>query len=597
MRLLLRKIPSLRALFTENYQSWIKKNEPDSAGLQKQNARARSFTHQPLFSVVVPVFAPPLNVLHEMIRSVLAQSYPNWELCLVNGDPLSSTIQQALEIYAAQDERIRIKTLEKNLGIAGNTNSAIEMAQGDFIGFLDHDDCLAPFALFEMAAAINEFPESDLLYSDEDYLSVDGKRRYNPVFRPAFSIDYLRAANYMPHFLVIRKNLGDRLGWLHPGFDGAQDYDLILRAAEQARWITHIPQVLYHWRALLTSTASSLDAKSYAGAAGLRALRAHLDRCGLPAVVQLGQSATIYQVKYEIPDPALISIIIPNHEHAAELRQCVDSILRYSSYPHYEILIVENNSQQPETLTLYNELQQRDQRVRLVEYHQQPFNYAEINNFAAGMARGSVLLFLNNDTEVITPDWLERMLEYAIRPDVGAVGARLYYPTMLIQHAGVVVGMGVGAGHYFVGYPKEYPGYRYNLFLPQNLSAVTAACLMMRRTVFDEVGRFGPEYRLAFGDIDLCLKVRKKDYLVVSTPYAELIHYESMTRGYEDTLEKEARFHNEANLLMNQWAGFLSEGDPFYNPNLTLNRGDFSIRAGICPHPVRTVRGIKAPEQ
>jgi GT2 family glycosyltransferase len=541
----------------------------------------------------VPVYSPPIHVLEEMIRSVQEQSYPNWELCLVNGEPSSGPVQHALDMYAAQDSRIRVKRAANNQGIAGNTNSAIEMAQGELVAFLDHDDCLAPFALYEVVSAYNKHPESDVFYSDEDYLSADGKHRYNPVFKPAFSIDYLRSANYITHLLVLRKSFGDQLGWLHPDLDGAQDYDLILRAVENARWITHIPQVLYHWRALPTSTANSLEAKPQASDAGLRAICEHLSRCGLQAAVEKGQSPTIYHVKYEITDTPLISIIIPNHDHAGELRQCVDSILTLSSYPHYEILIVENNSQKAETALLYQELQQRDQRVRLVEFHKLPFSYAEINNYAAGLARGSVLLFLNNDTRVLSPDWLERMLEYARRPDVGAVGARLYYPNMLIQHAGVVVGMGVGAGHYYVGYPKGYPGYRYNLYLPQNLSAVTAACLMIRHSVFDEVQGFEPEYRLAFNDIDLCLKLRSKEYLVVCTPYAELIHHESTTRGYEDTREKETRFFNEANLLMNQWADFLAAGDPSYNPNLTLGRGDFSMRGGVCPHIPRSAKGLQ----
>jgi GT2 family glycosyltransferase len=591
-RLLLRKIPALRSLLVGSYRAWISKNEPDEKTLEEQKMKALALPVQPLISIVVPVFAPPLKVLHTMIRSVLAQTYQNWELCLVNADPAAVAIRPALEAYAAQDRRIKLKTLDTNLGIAGNTNAAIEMAQGVFIGFLDHDDCLAPFALYEVVCALNQYPESDLLYSDEDYLSADGRRRYNPVFKPVFSIDTLQGSNYMPHFLVLRAELGERLGWLRLGFDGAQDYDLILRAVEQARLVTHIPRVLYHWRALPTSTASTLTAKAYASEAGLRAVREHLARCGLDADVVNGPHPGIYRVSYQLSDTPLVSIIVPNQEHPEDLQRCIDSILTHSTYQNYEILIVENNSRSEAIFALYRQLQTRDKRVRLLEYSRSPFNYSEINNYAAGQASGSVLLFLNNDTRVLNPDWLERMLEYAQRPDVGAVGAKLYYPNGLIQHAGIIVGMGVAAGQYYVGYPGDKPGYRYNLIVPQNLSAVTAACLMLRQSVFDEAGGFESEYQLAFGDIDLCLKIRQHNYLVVWTPFAELIHHESLTRGFEDTPEKEVRFYNEANYLIQRWADFFAAGDPYYNPNLTLTRGDFSVRPGICRHDPRMSRGL-----
>jgi GT2 family glycosyltransferase len=592
-RLILGKIPSLRSILAGSYRTWIKQNEPDKNTLEEQKFKALSLLYQPLISIVVPVFSPPLKVLHEMILSVQGQSYQNWELCLVNGDLLNTAnIQKVLEAYAAQDKRIKVKALDTNYGIAGNTNVAIEMAQGDFIGFLDHDDCLAPFALYAVVEALNQYPETDLFYSDEDYITPDGKRRYNPSFKPIFSIDYLRAANYMPHFFVLRKELGNRLKWLRQGFDGAQDYDLALRVVEQARWITHIPQVLYHWRALSTSTASAPEAKSYASVAGISAVREHLTRCGLQGDVEHGAYPTLYHVKYQLNESPLVSIIIPNYEHAEDLHRCVDSILEHTTYQCYEILIVENNSQKPKTFAMYRHLQEQDKRVRVVEYHQQPFNYSAINNYAVSLALGSMLLFLNNDTQVLNPDWLERMLEYAMRPDVGVVGAKLYYPDMRIQHAGVTVGLGGAAGHYFGSYPKAHPGYRYNLLIPQNLSAVTAACLMMRRSVFDEIGGFDEAYQLAFGDIDLCLKVRQNYYLIVWTPFAELIHHESKTRGYDNTPEKGERFNQEVRFFLEKWAAFLAMGDPYYNPNLTLHRGDFSVRAGICQHVPRTSRGL-----
>ena len=528
-----------------------------------------------------------------MIQSVLDQSYQNWELCLANGDP---AVQKDFDAYTAQDKRIKVKQLESNLGIGGNTNAAIGMAGGEFIAFLDQDDCLAPFALYETVSAINQYPETDLLFSDEDYLTADSKRRYNPVFKPVFSIDYLRAANYMLHFLVVRKELGDRLGWLRDGFEGAQDFDLILRAVEQAHWITHVPKVLYHWRALPTSTAATQDAKVYAHSAGVLAVEEHLKRCGLEADVKDGPYPGLVRVEYQVSSSPLISIIIPNYEHAEDLSNCIDLILSRSTYQNYEILIVENNSRSKEIFSLYEQLKKRDQRIRILEFSDTPFNFSEINNYSVGQSSGDVLLFLNNDTRIINPDWLDRMLEYALRPDVGAVGAKLYFPNKLLQHGGVIIGMGGCAGHHFVGTPMDDPGYRYNLIVPQNLSAVTGACLMMRRKVFDEVGGFDTDYQLAFGDIDLCLKVRQKGYLITWTPFAELIHHESLTRGYEDTRIKESRFFWEADLLKKRWPDIFATGDPYYNPNLMLKKGYFSVQAEICDQAPRVTKGLFPPK-
>ncbi len=593
---MLRKLPLLRSLLSGSYRAWIRKNEPDASALQAQRLEAWAPGEQPLISIVVPIFSPGLFVLQAMLQSVRAQTYQHWELCLAIAGPPSRGLLQVLQDYAAQDARIHFSLLETNRGIAGNTNAAIELAQGVFIAFLDHDDCLAPFALYAVAKALNQFPQTDLFYSDEDYLSPEGRQRSDPVFRPAFSIDYLRANNYLPHFLVLRKHLGDRLGWLRAGFEGAQDYDLLLRAVEQSRFITHLPQILYHCRALPASTASSQADKTSTNQAGLRAIQEHLLRCGLPAQVSLGQQAGLYRVTYPLRQRPLISIIIPNHEHAADLLRCIDAIITKSSYPHFEILIVENNSHSPQIFSLYSQLQARDGRVHILEFPSGEFNYSGINNYAARQASGEFLLFLNNDTQVINPDWLERMLEYAQRPDVGAVGAKLYYPNLLIQHAGVLLGIGAGASHHSVGAAADDPGYRFNLVLPQNLSAVTAACLMLRRTVFEEVAGFDLEYPVVFGDVDLCLKIRQKGYQIVWTPYAELIHYESLTRGYDDSLLKEARFQQQASLLTTRWADLLAAGDPFFNPNLTLVMGTISVKSEKCDQTVRCSPGLAKNE-
>ena len=592
VRLLLRQITAHYCRFFDSYKSWIKQNEPDGNGLIAQQILAGNLEDATLISLMLPVIGTPAPYLYEVLQSIMVQTYKNWELWIITVCPPSSELGQLLDTYATRDNRIRINFINPDLELAEALNTTITMSHGEFIGFLEQADQLAPFALFEIFQALNKFRDTDLFYSDEDHLTLDGKHRYDPIFKPVFSIDYLRSVNYIQHFLVLRKSLGDSLGWLRVGFDDSQNYDLILRAVEQARWVTHIPKVLYHQRTSPHTTASRQDINSYTNKAGLRAVREHLTRCGFNASVENGPHPGLFHSTYQVRNQPLVSIIIPNREHADDLYRCVDSILSQTAYQNYEILIVENNSHSDNILALYHSLQARDERVRVIEYTRDTFNYSEINNYAAGLAKGTILLFLNNDIQILNADWLEHMLGYALRPDVGAVGAKLYFPNMLIQHAGVIVGMGVGSGHRFVGFPQADSGYQYNLIIPQNLSAVTAACLMIRHNVFDEVNSFDPAYQIAYGDIDLCLKLRQKDYLIVWTPYAELIHYESMTRGYEDTSIKEARFYKEADLLMKRWADFFSNGDPYYNPNLTLRRGDFSVQAGICNQAPRSIKGL-----
>jgi O-antigen biosynthesis protein len=590
-RFLLQKLPALRSFLLRDYKKWIRLNEPGENDLKQQCLVSVNFPLQPLISLVTPVYRTSPKVLTQTIESVFAQTYGNWELCIANGDPTDRRVAAVLNNFARRDTRIRVINVEKNLGIAGNTNAAIAEARGEFIAFLDHDDILAPFALFELINALNQFPESDLFYSDEDYITGNGKRRYNPYFKPVLAIDYLRTCNYMPHFLVVRKDVGDQLGWLREGLDGAQDFDLVLRVVEVARWVTHIPQILYHWRALSTSTASAPEAKGYANDAGLRVVQDHLRRVGLNGHVENGPGLTTYHIRYELSRHPLVSIIIPNHNHMCDLKRCITSIEQRSTYKNFEIIIVENNSQEAELLAYYQELQQND-RARVIEYHKLPFNYSEVNNFAVAHARGEILLFLNNDVEVISPDWLERMLEYALRADVGGVGAKLYFPNEIIQHVGVIIGLGGLAGHQYVNYPRSFAGYRYNALLPQNYSAVTAACLMMRRKVFDEINGFDLAYQLAFGDVDLCLRLRDAGYLIVWTPYAELYHHESLTRGYDDKGQKMQRFLREVEFCQKRWQQVLDAGDPYYNPNLALDRGYYSLRPGKCDHTPRSVKGL-----
>ena len=401
-------------------------------------------------------------------------------------------------------------------------------------------------------------------------------RRVDPCFKPDWSPDTLRSHNYVCHLLVLRWELMTRLGGIRPGFDGAQDYDLVLRASEQARAIAHIPQVLYHWRMHSQSTAANSDSKRYLVEAGRRALAEHLARMQTPASVVEGPLPGTYRVIYRLPRQPLVSILIPNRDSVQMLGRCLDSIAS-SSYAHYEVLILENFSEHEETFTYYRQLERRG-NVRIVPWTK-PFNYAAVNNFGALHAHGELLLFLNNDVEAINPDWLEWMVKHAQRPEVGAVGAKLLYADDTIQHAGIVLGMGGVAGHAHVRFPREADGYLGGLRVTQNCSAVTGACLMTRRAVFEEAGGFDEGFVLAFNDVDLCLQIRALGYRVLWTPEAELYHLESKTRGYEDTSEKMARFGREYRLFLAKWERYLRNGDPYYNPNFRLDRGDYALRA------------------
>ncbi len=558
-----------------SYDGWIRKNEPSEGDLAVQK-RAR-FAYEPKISVIVPTFNTPRKVLVETLESVKRQTYANWELCVADGGSGRQDVRKVLDSYASSDSRVRVRCLPENKKIAGNTNEALSMATGEFAAFLDHDDTLAPFALHEIVKTLNDNPGADFIYSDEDKISENGRIRFEPHFKPDFSPDTLRSYNYITHLTVIKKALLDSAGWFREGFDGSQDYDLILRATEKAGMVCHIPRVLYHWRVSRTSAAGNANAKPYAFESARKALTEHIRRIGLDGTVGDGLFSNAYRISYGIKNRPMVSIIIPNRDHVDMLKKCVNSVLDKSTYKNYEIIIAENNSTDDKTLKLYKELEKTG-RVKVAVWNK-PFNYAAINNFVAGRASGEVLLFLNNDTEVISPDWLERMLEFALRGDVGAVGAKLYYPDNTIQHAGVILGAGGIAGHSHQYSSRLSYGYMGRLCIAQNLSAVTGACLMTRKDVFNEAGGFDEGYAYAFNDVDLCMKIRDKGYLIVWTPYAELYHYESKTRGYEDTPEKQQRFETEIDLFRKKWGDRLDKGDPYYNANFSLKKGDFSLRA------------------
>lgn len=525
-------------------------------------------TERPRFSIVVPLFNTPADFYRDMVASVRGQSYQEWELVLVNASPESDELSGLVEESVREDGRIRVVTLEKNLGISENTNAGIAAATGDFVCFVDHDDIIERDLLFEYAKAVNERPDIDVIYCDEDKLMPDGTYA-QPFFKPDFNLDLLRNNNYICHMLTIRRSLLENLEPNTSAYDGAQDHNLTLRASERARYVYHVDRVLYHWRISSSSTAGDAGTKSYASEAGLRAVREHLERCGLSARVSLADRPFTYRVIYDVPSKhPLVSIVIPTKDHVDLLSRCIDSILEKSTYDNYEILLVENNSTKSETFAYYDEVTTAHPEVVRVASWDAEFNFSKLMNFGRRNARGEYLILLNNDTEVITPEWIEVMLGICAREDVGAVGVRLFYPDDTIQHAGVVMTGGV-ATHVNRYLPRGTRGYFALDDAQQDMSVVTAACLMTSVDDFDSVDGFTEELAVAFNDVDYCLKLRELGKLVVYTPEVELYHHESISRGAEDNDEKRIRFHREYAYMNYQWAPYYVKGDPYMNRNLT----------------------------
>lgn len=557
-----------------SYQEWYLRHMPGKEELERQSREV--FVKKPLISILVPVYNTPIHFLADMISSVRQQSYPNWELCIANANPSNQEVRDYLKEICRKDNRIRVKDVPENEGIAQNTNAALSIASGEYIGFLDHDDLLTPDALYEVVKHIEKTENVGVIYSDEDKITADSKEYFAPYFKPDFNLDLLRSNNYFCHFVVAKKDLILKVGKLRGEFNGAQDYDLVLRLVEEAESVGHIPRILYHWRVHKESTADNPMSKMYAYDAGKKAIEDHLIRCGAKAEVFHTKDLGFYRVKYILQNSPLVSILIPNKDQADTLRQCVQSIIEKTEYPNYEIIVIENNSEEEKTFSYYNELEQ-NYGVKVVRWKGE-FNYSAINNFGVSFAKGEYLLFLNNDIEVIDREWLGELLANCERKEVGIVGAKLYYPDDTVQHAGIVVGIGGIAGNMFVGLKRGYTGYMHKAVIQQNLSAVTAACMLMKRHVFEEVGGFEEKLKVAFNDVDLCLKVRKAGYLVVFDPYAELYHYESKSRGAEDTPEKIRRFQSEIEFMRCRWIDILKNGDPMYNCNLSLKKWDYSLK-------------------
>lgn len=560
-----------------SYQKWIRHHLPDRNELEKQ--KKTSFGYKPKISFVVPLYKTPEKYLRRLTESFQEQTYSNWELCFSDGSGAQSPLTELLKELTAKDNRIKYVSHEEPLQISENTNSAIEIATGDFIAFADHDDELTPNALFECVKAINEKPQTLVIYTDEDKMSMDGHKFFQPHFKPDYNPDLLCTVNYICHLFVVSRKVIEKVGGLRSEFDGAQDYDFVLRCVEAVKdeEICHIPKILYHWRCHEDSTAENPESKLYAFEAGRRAVQAHYERTGIHAEVFEGEYLGLYRTKFIRDHDPLISIIIPNKDHIDDLKRCMESIEQKSTYKNYEYIIVENNSTDSATFEYYKKLEAENPKVRMV-YWDGVFNYSAINNYGASFAKGEYLLLLNNDTEIINPDCLEELLGYCMRKDVGAVGARLYYEDDTIQHAGVVIGFGGIAGHCFVQQKRGTTGYCHRIICAQDYSAVTAACMMVKRSAFDAVGGLSEELAVAFNDIDFCMKLRKAGYLIVYNPYAELYHYESKSRGLEDTPEKVARFNKEVATFEKKWPDILKKGDPYYNPNLTLKSQDFSLK-------------------
>ena len=608
------KIKENRKTNQEAYQIWIKKNTPNEDELEKQ--KTTKFTYAPKISVVVPMYNTDEKFFQDLIESLNNQTYANWELCLADGSPKKN---ENLEKYYEKNKKIKYNFLGKNEGISENTNEAIKMATGDYVGFLDHDDILSEEALFQVVKVINQDLKTDFIYTDEDKID-ENYERFEPYFKPDYSPETLECNNYITHFVVVKKEIIEKIGKLNSEFNGAQDFDFVLRATKVANKITHISKVLYHWRVHKNSTAYIADTKNYAFEAGKKVIEADLKREGKSATVEFGQEVPgIYKIKYEVIGNPKVSILIPNKDNIKLLKKCITSILKFTTYENYEINIIENNSEKKETFKYYEELV-KNSKIKILNFNKHTvfdingekslenktlnkdleknnieknienietkenelqkvseFNYSALINFGVKNVDAEFVLQLNNDTKLITKDWLEIFIGYAQNSEIGAVGARLYYEDKTIQHAGIIVGVSGIAGNALVNLPYGKHAYFGREAATRNVLAVTGACLFARRSLYYEVGFMDEkEFKVAFNDVDFCLKLYENGYRNVYNPYIELIHYESKSRGYEISEEKEERFEKEANNFKRKWSKYIKY-DPYYNKNLSRKTVNYDI--------------------
>ena len=557
----------------EQYVIWMENNKLTDEMLDVQ--RKTKFKIDPKISIVVPMYNTEKLFFKELIDSLKNQTYKNWELCLADGSEVSNEL---LKDYM-DDGRIKYSFLNSNLGISENTNAAIKMATGDYIGFLDHDDILSQDALFEVVRAINENKNADFIYSDEDKID-ENNERFEPYFKPDFSPETLECNNYITHFVVVKKDLLNEVGCLDSAFNGAQDFDFVLRATSKAKNVVHISKILYHWRVHRQSTAEVADAKPYAFEAGIKVVEKYLERTGKEGTVENGQDVPgIYKINYKVIGNPKVSILIPNKDNSKLLKDAINSIIENTTYNNYEIVVIENGSTEKETLKYYDELKDKP-KVKIIRIDENgEFNYSRLINLGVKNVDGDFVLQLNNDTKILTKNWLEMMIGYSQQKEIGAVGGRLYYEDKTIQHAGIIVGLSGIAGNMLVNLPYGEKAYFGREAATRNVAAVTGACLLCRRELYEEVGYMDEEqFKVAFNDVDFCLKLLEKGYRNVYIPYVELYHYESKTRGYEYSKEKEERFNREAENFKNKWKEFLDKGDPYYNVNFTRETCNFDIK-------------------
>jgi len=542
------------------YLEWIRDHEPSQEELHQQTTEIESFNFLPRISVLVPVYNPSPHILEETIHSVMAQTYPHWELCVVNGGSDRSGVREVLDTYRLKDDRIVIKHLSENLGISNNTNQAMEMASGEFVAFLDHDDLLAPFALYEVAKILNQHVKTDLIYSDHDRISSQHQSRHQPLFKPDWSPEIMLSANYITHLTVIRSQLVRDVGGCNSKLDGAQDWDLFFRITERTAQIIHIPKILYHWRESSESTAESIWTKSYVPEAQLEAITSHLDRLGMDEPRAFFDPSGYIRVHWKYIDDHKVSIIIPTRGANKLIRNCISTILQKTTYSNYEIIIVNNGQHQPDEIAYFRKLKD-EKRIRILHFDQK-FNYSAVNNFGAEHATGDIYLFLNNDTEIINHDWLDELVLWSEREDIGAVGAKLIQPNGRIQHAGVIIGLSGFAGHVFAGSSENQWGIFGLSEWYRDYKAITAACMMIRKDLFIQIGGFDENFILCGNDVELCLNLQHNGLRIVYNPFVKLMHIEGASRGREIPTED---YHTS----YQHYLPVLESGDPYFNPNLS----------------------------
>jgi len=557
-----------RVLPRDNYARWWFKNRQDITTWKTEN-----LTHQPLVSIIMPVYNASPAVLFKAVQSVRRQSYKNWQLCIADDCSTRSATRWFLKTLTSK--RFKVIFLEQNLNISGASNAAAALADGEYIGLLDNDDELEPDALYQMVKRIN-LTGAQLLYSDEDFIDLDGEYE-SPHFKPDFSPDLLLSHNYITHFLMFKKSLFDRVGGFRTEFDGAQDYDLLLRLCEHAGRVEHVPKILYHWRKSQTSSSMSVGAKPYTHKRGREAVRDAMVRRGINAEIDDANLPNCYRVKYPVTGNSLVSIVIPFKDKSHLLSGCLDSLLNITAYRNFEVIGVSNNSVEAGTFDTMERYAGRDARIRFIEYNK-PFNFSALVNRGVDLARGEHVLLMNNDIEAINRGWLKAMLEHSQREDIAVVGAKLFFEDNTIQHAGVGIGLGGAAGHLHLRFPRHSFGYFNRLNVIQNVSAVTGALMMVERRIYEQLNGFDEDlFKIAYNDVDFCLRAIKAGYRNIFTPYAQAYHYESISRGYDESGEKLDRLNHEKANLWKVHADLLEQGDPYYNPNLDQCRDDFQL--------------------